>query len=709
MEDTFSFQRLRVAVRERAIMEEDGPNVRLCLRTDEGKVIAHAPGVTEGLMYDCDYYFSCAATQEDIYSSIGSQMVDLAIQGLSCNAVVFGFADTGKTYTLYGDGDGDGLLLSTVRDFYSRLEAQSDEYEAKVLMRYWEMSRDAVEDNLRENDEGKEAISYAVSRDHLDRLTIPNLTAVEVPTVEEFLTQLGRGNRTRMSRCEERMFRWHGFVQLIIVTTDKPEGTKNYIRTMTFVHMKGTDRVGEKGIRGEQLREGSCINVGVTLLRAAAIHSLEYREKRRALSTTPEKHRELIRRSQSFFMECNFSRMMSQFICGFEACFVIGCTSPLQYNESIETLESLQLFRQLRCVLKPIVVISDRGMLIRQLLRQEALLGEEVVSEIYDSDTAGRPLTEAEEKLLLTYKKIYGTVPRRGLETMLGLDREAELIERCKTRAQQQIGKVETHGMRTRIFLNPSKTASYEGQWEDGKFGGFGELLQRRSRYRGEFRNGLREGEGTLWIRADEKSPWIRVYRGEWLAGKRDGFGTSWDENGDVYEGEWADDKRNGFGRLFMANGDHLKGEFRKGLCDGRALLLLTNGDWYDGYWAMGLREGPGMWCYVNRQQCLCGEWTKGIFKSGTMYDLPHKKTNEHSRFIPRLGLLRHVEVLELEQRKLYDRRVQEFAALGYKWTEPVIFPPLGAAVSFDDDGEKCHVELTDVEAADISWGLNVE
>ncbi|ESL11615.1 hypothetical protein TRSC58_00630 [Trypanosoma rangeli SC58] len=709
MDDISSFERLRVAVRERPIMEADVANVRLHLRMDEGNLIAYAPGHAEGLMYNCDHYFSGAADEEDIHCTIGSQMVDLAIQGISCNAVFFGFTDTGKTHTLYGNGDGEGFLLSTVKDLYHRLEAQSDEYETSILLRYWEMNRDSVEDNLRGEDEGEEAIQYAVSRDDLDRLNIPKVTTVKVPTVDEFLTQLNRGNQIRLGRLAQRMFRWHCFLQLIIVTTDKAEGAKNVIRSMTFVHMKGTDRVGAKGMRGEPLREGSCINVGVTLLCAAVIHSLEYRRKRWALSTTPEKHCELIRRSQSFFMECKFSRIMSQFICGFEASFVIGFTSPLQYHESIETLESLQLFRQLTCVLRPIVVISDRGVLLRQLLRQEALLGEDVVLEIYNSDGAGRPLTEEEEKLLHIHQKLYGTSPRRGGGTMSELLQEEEAMKRCKFRAVPEPGKVETHGRRPCIFLNPGKTASYEGQWEDGKFGGFGELIQKRSKYRGEFRNGLREGVGTLWIRADVKSPWIRVYKGEWLAGKRDGFGTSWEENGDIYEGEWSDDKRNGFGRLFMANGDLLKGEFQNGLCDGRALLLLTNGDWYDGYWALGLREGPGLWCYVQRQQCLRGDWSKGICKCGTMFDLSQKTTIAHSRFIPRLGLLRDDEVLELQRQKLYDNRLREFAALGRKWTEPVIAPPLGAAVSFDDDGEKFSVEAVGAEATERGWGLSVE
>ncbi|ORC92538.1 putative kinesin [Trypanosoma theileri] len=706
MDDVPFFERVRVAVRERPITEDDLSKVRLHVKVDEDKLVAFAPGASEGLMYDSDYYFPCNTTQNDIYLTIGKEMVDLAIKGVSCNVVTTGYTDTGKTYTLYGDVSNTGLIQDTVKDLYQRLEAQSDEYDTDILLRYWEMSRDAVEDNLRgDNEETKES-QYMVSRDNLDRLTIPNLTTVEVQTFDEFMAQLNRGNVQRIQRSYNRMSRWHGFVQLIITTTDKAERSRNLIRTMTFVHMKGTDRVGAKGMRGELLKEGSCINVSVTLLCAAIIHSLEYREKRKLWVTTPEKHRDLIRRSQSFFMECKFSRLMSQLICGFEASFIIGCISPLNYNESIETLESLQLFRRLKCEIKPMVLISDRGVLLQKLRQHETVLGEDNVEELYNSDIAGKPLTEAEEKLLILYGKLYGADPRKGADKVFTTPDDSTIIERSKSRARRESGKVETHGLRKRIFLNSSKTATYEGQWEDGRFGGFGELIQKRLKYRGEFRNGLREGEGTLWVRTDEKSPWVRVYRGEWLAGKRDGFGTSWEENGEIYEGEWREDKRNGFGRLFLVNGDVIKGEFRDGHCDGRALLLQANGDWYDGYWAMGLREGPGMFCFVQRQQYLLGEWSKNFCKCGTMYDMPNKTTNEHSSFIPRLGLLRDDEILELERRKIYDSRIQEFAALQRGWVNPDIMPPLGACMTASGEEEKC--AYLDVDEASDTTGDQV-
>nr|CCC94464.1 unnamed protein product [Trypanosoma congolense IL3000] len=717
MEEPYIFDSVRVAVRERPILEEDLFNVKVHLREEDNKIAAYAPHAEQALLYDCDYFFSCSAKQDELYHTIGLGMIDIILRGFSSNVVVVGFADTGKTYTMYGDNECVGLIYDTVGGLYHRLEACSGEEETDIMLRCWEMNCECVEDNLRNG--SKESINYSVSRDSFNRLVIPSLTAVHVPTFDEFITQLERANASRVCCSRERNSRWHGFTQLTVSTTNKEDPNKTVIRTMTFIHLKGTDCVGLKGVAGDELREGSSINVSVTLLRAAVIHSLDYRGKRASREATPEGRRDLICSSRSFFMECKFSRLMSQFVTGLEACFVIGCTSPLFFTETLDTLEFLQYFRRLKCSLKSICVVSERGLLLKELRRQEALLGADAVAELYGSDPNGRPLSEIEEKLLQLFQKVHGFDPRSGT-FMPSDDPEPTIMRRCEARAQHVPGKVDTHGKRRRIFLTPQKDQTYEGQWENGKFGGFGQLMKKRIKYRGEFRNGLYEGEGTLWVREDEKSPWVRVYRGEWLAGKRDGFGTSWEKNGDVYQGEWSEGRREGFGRLFFANGEIYKGEFRDDLHYGRGLLRLVNGDWYDGYWAFGLREGPGLWCYTQKQQYLVGQWSKGICKCGTMFDMPDKTSNENSHFIPRLGLLRCDEVLELEQMKIRDRCAQERPGVNVEWRTPLISAPLGAVSKavddvvdaedgFDDDDDVKKNEGLSDEKVGEGWGLDVE
>ncbi|EPY26694.1 hypothetical protein AGDE_11139 [Angomonas deanei] len=442
---------------------------------------------------------------------------------------------------------------------------------------------------------------------------------------------------------------------------------------MTFVHTKGNDRAGDKNVRGEALKAVSDINVSLTLLCAGVIHSLEYRDKRRPSVKSKEDLYQLIKKSESFFMECRFSQMMSQLICGHEASFVIGCVDPLNYGSTIDTLENLQLFRRLDCACKPIITPSEKGRLLHKLRALESTFGgAEVLSSVYN-DRSGRPRTEEEEALLELYGHIEGWNTSLTSRKEEYASHEEQLQEKSRQRQLTTTGTSErhaTHGDRKKIYLNPAKTATYEGQWAGGVFDGFGEHIQANYKYRGEFRNGKREGEGTLFIK-DGNAPYRRVYEGEWLNGMRDGRGTQWTKDGEVYEGEFVADKRHGNGRLYATNGDIIEGSFKEGVCDGWAVLRQANGDWFEGYWVDGLREGPGEWHYVKRKQLYKGEWSKNIAVLGTIEDEPDKETDECSGFVPRIELLQYEEILSKEREKLNEKRRRERQLQGKEWTDP--------------------------------------
>lgn len=703
-------ERVKIAVRERPVADEHLASVEVQLRTSQDKLVAFAPGATDGTMYDYDYYYPQRARQEDLAGTIGLEMVDVVMGGLSTSCVVVGLADTGKTHTLFGSANEPGLIHLTVRELFTRLAGQADTHDSQVTLRYWEMGRDTVTDCLVEED--RYASGYAgtsslaaptstaaspapvhnVYRDKLGRLYVSGITEVDIASYEEFDDLLNEGNGRRINRGVARMARWHGFVQLSISTTDRANAEKCVLRTMTFVHTKGADRVGEKGARGQLLRENSQINVSVTLLYAATIHSLEYREKRQHLVRTREDLHALIRKSQSFFMECRFSQIMAQLLCGHEAGFVIGCVNTLNYGETVDTLENLQLLRGIHCACVPVVITSERGGILRRLRLLERRYGDaDSVAALYNDRHNDRPRTEEEEELVQLRATVEGWTDIDNVKQQTAA-REEELRQRNQdrlSRSAAMIGvtganqsastgsrtvanKCATHGTRKRIYLNPAKTATYEGQWGDGLFDGFGEHIQPTFKYRGEFRRGKREGEGTLFVRASAKDPLRRVYHGEWLDGKRDGHGTEWGEDGEVYEGSFSCDLRNGIGKLFLPSGDTVEGDFSDGLCEGWATLRKPNGDWFEGFWSHGMREGPGVWHYAQRQQCLRGEWSKDVAKMGVMEDDPDKIDNANSGFIPRVEVVAHVALLDRERAKLNERRRREFAASRRPWVDPV-------------------------------------
>lgn len=710
-------ERLRIAVRERPVADDDVAHVQMQLRIDEEKLVAFQPGAAEGLMYDYDYYYPASSRQEDLFRTIGLEMVEVVMGGLSTSCVTFGLADTGKTHTLFGSENEAGLMQDTVRELFARLEGQADRHEHHVSLQYWEMSRDDVLDNLGSDEyeaAPKAKGSHSIFRDGFGRLYAANLTEVDIGVYDEFESFLNAGHSRRIQRGRDRHSRWHGFVQLSVTTTDRARGELCVLRQMTFVHLKGPDRAGEKGARGQWLHECSTINVSVTLLCAGVIHSLQYRQKRAAQVRTKEALHELIRRADSFFMECRFSQMMAQLMSGHEACFVIGCVNPLQYGEAIDTLENLQLFRQLTCACGPVVTSSEKGRLMRKLARLEQAYGGTDVLDLVYNDTTGRPVTEEEEEL----RRLRRTIDNWGRDGADGPGARQEAQrheEELKQRSRARLGRTQaaaaaqrtaaTHGDRNKINLNAVKTATYEGQWANGSFDGFGEHIQTNFKYRGEFSCGKREGEGTLFIREAPQKPYHRIYQGEWLAGKRDGRGTQWVDNGDVYEGDFSADQRHGNGKLYLTNGDVVAGGFANGSIEGWAVLAKADGDWFEGYWSQGMREGPGIWHYVHKKQNLKGEWANNIAVMGVYEDDDDKEDDSCSGFIPRVSLLNFEEILVRQRDKLNERRTRDFAATGHTWVDHAA---AAAAAAGPADGEGSAASALE-ESFDGTDGLYVE
>lgn len=666
------FERLKIAVRERPLSEEEKAHVQVMLRTDNDKLIAFYPESKEGLVYNYDLFFPEEATQDDVFQSVGREMVDLVVGGYSSNCVVFGPSASGKTHTLFGSDHEPGLIQAATKMLFRRLEESGDDYEHRVYLTYWEMNSDQVKDAL--NVQNPKPLN--VRRTPLG-FQVVNLTQVEVHSWDHLDEYLMQGNIKRIQLSEERNARWHGFVKLTVESTDRETAGQMVTRTMTFAQLKGPDRVGQKGARGDVLVHGSNINKSISLLCSAILHAVEFRRKGIVKVTDESEHRKLIEKSQSFFMESKFTQLMSQLLCGTEACFLVGTVCGLDYHEATDALENLQNAQQLTASLKRNETLTERGKMMKQLSKEEGRLPPSTLAE-------GHPLSELEEHVQRLRDRLAGaapSIPEQQRTTSIPEPVVPGELQKWK----QSVIKSKIHGDRARIYIPTTakgKPNTYEGQWSKGRREGFGEHITGNTKYKGEFRGGLRDGEGTLWTRPDEASEWVRVYKGGWRMNKRHGRGVNYYHNGDIYDGFFEDGLRSTIGKLYFANGDRVEGQFRKDVIEGWATLYCKTGDWFEGHWRDHMREGPGVWYYESRQQCYRGEWSKSIPKFGVLEDFPNKETWSKSSFVPRVGLQDYQSVLEKQRASLNDARLREH---GEEWCayEPIDEDPYGG----EDDG----------------------
>ena len=138
------------------------------------------------------------------------------------------------------------------------------------------------------------------------------------------------------------------------------------------------------------------------------------------------------------------------------------------------------------------------------------------------------------------------------------------------------------------------------------KFEGYGEVYYNNGVYKGELKNGFRNGIGSyLWNNGT-------IYEGGWKNGNKSGYGEVYYSNGNSYCGEWIKDEKSGQGEFCWNTGGWLVGTWYKNHVNGYAESYYPNGDIYKGDFSYSKKSGNGEYYWNN------GNYYKGQFYNKT-------------------------------------------------------------------------------------------
>ncbi|GFR53186.1 hypothetical protein Agub_g15934, partial [Astrephomene gubernaculifera] len=153
--------------------------------------------------------------------------------------------------------------------------------------------------------------------------------------------------------------------------------------------------------------------------------------------------------------------------------------------------------------------------------------------------------------------------------------------------------------------------ATYEGDWKAGQMHGRGKLtFPDGITYEGEFQHNQLTGKGVYtW-------PSGAVYEGAVVRGRREGRGRlSFTKSASVYEGEWRDGMRHGQGVLYtnITRTSYYKGSWVNDTKHGPGVMRYDNGDTYDGMWDDDKKRGLGTMRWELGRQQYSGEWDNNV------------------------------------------------------------------------------------------------
>ena len=130
-----------------------------------------------------------------------------------------------------------------------------------------------------------------------------------------------------------------------------------------------------------------------------------------------------------------------------------------------------------------------------------------------------------------------------------------------------------------------------------------------KSRYKGEWKNGLPNGKGIKHIYKTDS-----VIEGNFVDGFAEGYGKqtfeqTWEKTVPYYQGQFKRNNYNGQGEYHYGDGDYYKGEWKDGLYHGQGMAysLRINRTWVGEYY---------------KDKKIEGEWYRGELSRGDLNSL---------------------------------------------------------------------------------------
>jgi len=328
------------------------------------QLVESSGGETKSFTFDHSYWShrkedSHYASQEQVYSDIGAEMLDHAIQGYNVCIFAYGQTGAGKSYTMMGTKEEVGIIPRMCNHLFEHLNelGQDKHFDYTVEVSYLEIYFERVRDLL--NPQNKKPLK--VREHHVFGPYVEDLTKLVVTSYDDIKDLIDLGNKSRTTaatRMNETSSRSHAVFTLTLSqrrfdVDSNRKGEK--VSKISLVDLAGSERADSTGAEGLRLKEGATINKSLTTL-GKVISALEKNSQKKGGKEQFIPYRESV-----------LTWLLRENLGGNSKTAMIAAISPadVNYDESLSTLNYANRAKNIVC--KAVVNEDANAKIIRGL------------------------------------------------------------------------------------------------------------------------------------------------------------------------------------------------------------------------------------------------------------------------------------------------------------------------------------------------------
>lgn len=210
--------------------------------------------------YAFDYAFDQDVEQEYIFDLTTKFLIEGVMTGFNATVFAYGATGAGKTYTMMGEEDRDGIMLLSVQELFNQMDRVSSELEYQLKISYIEVYNENIKDLL-----WAKSPNLDLREDPARGVTVAGVTEIMTTNTDEIMHLLREGNKLRTKEAtyaNEASSRSHAVMQVVVENKERTHGLDSDINIgkLSLIDLAGSERASATLNTGKRLIEGANIN-----------------------------------------------------------------------------------------------------------------------------------------------------------------------------------------------------------------------------------------------------------------------------------------------------------------------------------------------------------------------------------------------------------------------------------------------------------------